>query len=100
MAFAPGGRWACTGSSDGTTRFWDTATGDELARLISLDKGQDWLVVTPEGLFDGHPSMFVTSSDATDPNKNVVYRIGADGSFLGAYIKFSDPTNILACPVP
>src|SRR5205807_10417797 len=31
------------------------ATGDELARLITLDGGLDWLVCTPDGLFDGSP---------------------------------------------
>jgi WD40 repeat protein len=34
-------------------RLWDVATGDELARLFTLDAGQDWLVLSPEGLFDG-----------------------------------------------
>lgn len=43
----------------------------------------------PEGYFDGRPSMFVTSSDATDPAKNAVYRIGSDGSFLGVYVGYS-----------
>ena len=39
---------------DGTVRIWDIATGDELAAVIPLDGG-DWLVTTPEGLFDGSP---------------------------------------------
>lgn len=61
----------------------------------------------PEGYFDGRSSMFVTSVDATDPNKNVVFRIGSDGSFLGAYVKFTDqstgvfnraPTAVLVPP--
>lgn len=43
----------------------------------------------PEGYFDGRPSMFVTSSDATDPNKNAVYRIGSNGDFLGVYVGYS-----------
>lgn len=45
-----------------------------------------------EGYFDGRPSMFVSSVDLTDPNKNVVYRIGPDGTFLGYFIRFSAGT--------
>ncbi len=43
-----------------------------------------------EGYFDGRPSMFVSSVDETDPLKNVIYRIGPDGSFLGAFASFVD----------
>jgi hypothetical protein len=42
-----------------------------------------------EGYFDGKPSMFVSSVDRLDASKNVIYRVGPDGSFLGAYIQFS-----------
>jgi hypothetical protein len=55
VAFHPDGRRALTGSSDGTARFWDLGTGDELLRLVELDGGREWLVTTPEGLFDGSP---------------------------------------------
>ena len=40
------------------------------------------------GVFDGKPSMFVTSLDSQDPAKNAVYRIGPDGSFMGLYLQF------------
>jgi hypothetical protein len=53
VAWSTDGKRVVTGSLDGTTRLWDAATGEELCRLISLDGGDDWLVVTPEGLFDG-----------------------------------------------
>jgi WD40 repeat protein len=52
-AFSRNGRHLLTGSSDGTTRLWEVATGKQLAQLISLESGKDWLVVTPEGFFDG-----------------------------------------------
>ncbi len=62
----------------------------------------------PEGYFDGKTSMFVSTVDRTDPNKNVIFRIGSDGSFLGAFVQFTDglgtgqfsrsPSAILAPP--
>ncbi len=66
VAFSPDGKRTLTGSPDGTVRLWDAGGGDELARLISLDAGKDWLVVTPEGLFDG-------SAGGRD---KVTYRVG------------------------
>src|SRR5262249_15485736 len=53
VGFRPDGQQVLTGSTDGMTRIWDVATGDELCRLISIEGGKDWVVVTPEGLFDG-----------------------------------------------
>jgi WD40 repeat protein len=40
---------------DGKTRLWDAALGQELLTLIALDN-DDWMVVTPDGLFDGSPA--------------------------------------------
>ncbi|MBV8265976.1 MAG: hypothetical protein JO252_06495, partial [Planctomycetaceae bacterium] len=68
------------------------------------------LTFDPEGYFDGRPSLFVTSVDSSDPNKNVIYRIGPDGSFMGAFVQFTteglasmkfnlNPTSILVPPV-
>ena len=53
IAFDCDDRVVITGSSDGTTRVWDVATGDHLASLVFVSPGQEWLVITPEGLFDG-----------------------------------------------
>jgi WD40 repeat protein len=65
-AFKPDGRQILTGSGAGTTGVWDIATGDELARLINLDAGRDWLVMTPDGLFDG----------SAGGREKVMYRVG------------------------
>ena len=34
-------------------RLWDVAAGDQLCALVCLEGGQDWLAVTPGGLYDG-----------------------------------------------
>jgi hypothetical protein len=59
------------------------------------------LAFDPEGFFDGRPSLFISSADASDPNKNAVYRVGPDGSFLGAFAQFpvgADATTIAFNP--
>ena len=67
------------------------------------------LAFDSEGVFDGKPSLFVSSLSQTDPNKNVIYRIGPDGSFMGIYIRFTagasaqnfvrQPSAVLVPPV-
>jgi len=53
--FSPDGRMLASASDDGSTFLWDTQTGEHLLTLISLDDGGEWMVVTPQGLFDGTP---------------------------------------------
>jgi WD40 repeat protein len=53
VALSADGKHAWTASFDGTTRLWDTSSGKELCALLSFEAGKDWLVVTPEGFFDG-----------------------------------------------
>jgi WD40 repeat protein/uncharacterized caspase-like protein len=55
LAFSPNGRWLISGSYDGSLRLWEITTGQLLATLISPAIGDDWLVVTPDGMFDGSP---------------------------------------------
>lgn len=55
LTFNSDGRLLISGSSDASMKLWDVMAGRELASLFSLDQ-QDWLVVTPDGLFDGSPS--------------------------------------------
>ena len=49
--FYPDGRYAVSGSSDGTTRLWDVNTGEEIAQFISFTDGE-WIIITPEGYYN------------------------------------------------
>jgi WD40 repeat protein/uncharacterized caspase-like protein len=53
--FSPDGRLLASASDDGGTFLWDANTGEHLLTLISLYDGGEWMVVTPQGLFDGTP---------------------------------------------
>jgi WD40 repeat protein/uncharacterized caspase-like protein len=53
--FSPDGQLLASAGEDGSTFLWDTKTGEHLLTLISLDDGGEWMVVTPQGLFDGTP---------------------------------------------
>jgi WD40 repeat protein len=53
--FSPDARLIASASEDGSTFLWDAQTGEQLLTMISLDEGDEWMVVTPQGLFDGTP---------------------------------------------
>ncbi|MGH9846096.1 MAG: caspase family protein, partial [Blastocatellia bacterium] len=55
IAFSEDGRLIVTGSEDGSARLWNGQSGELMATLVHLNGGADWLVVTPDGLFDGTP---------------------------------------------
>lgn len=55
VAFSADGKWLVSSSEDGSTVLWDTRTAEKGATLMSLRESDDWLVVTPDGLFDGSP---------------------------------------------
>ena len=55
LDFSPDGKTLVSGSEDGSARLWDLATGELLLTMVSVNRGSDWLAVTPDGLFDGTP---------------------------------------------
>lgn len=55
VTYSSNGEWILTGSNDGTMLVWETSTGQLTATLISVADSDNWLVATPDGLFDGSP---------------------------------------------
>ena len=55
VSFSDDGKMLVSGGDDGSARLWDVQSGETLATLVTLNGGADWLVVTPDGLFDGTP---------------------------------------------
>jgi WD40 repeat protein/uncharacterized caspase-like protein len=57
VCFHPGGRLLAVLGKDGDTYLFDIQSGQLLATLISVANASslDWLVVSPDGLFDGSP---------------------------------------------
>ncbi len=55
VGFSPDGKIVSSASQDTRLKLWEAATGRELASLVAVDE-RDWLVVTPDGLFDGSPA--------------------------------------------
>jgi WD40 repeat protein len=53
LAFSADGRFLVSGSVDGTTRIWDVERGTEVALLAVRKDSEDWVVITPDGIFDG-----------------------------------------------
>src|SRR6201991_2603140 len=54
IVFSRDGRLLITGGI-GAITLWDVKLGKELASLIALDL-KEWVVITPDGLFDGTPT--------------------------------------------
>jgi len=63
LTFSPDGRFLVALGENNDKYIWNSATGEKLVTLVNLanlggasSRGKDWLVVTPDGLFDGSPS--------------------------------------------
>ena len=56
LAFSPDAKLLASAGDDGSTYLWDVNSGAHLATLVSMFDGGEWLVITPDGLFDGTPA--------------------------------------------
>jgi len=61
LSFSHDARFLVALGSNNDKYIWETSSGEKLATLVNLggtlnSRGSDWLVVTPDGLFDGSPA--------------------------------------------
>jgi WD40 repeat protein len=71
LSFSADGRFLVALGENNDKYIWDASSGEELATLVNLggalnNRGSDWLVVTPDGLFDGSPAAW----------KQILWRFG------------------------
>lgn len=55
LAFATDGGWLASASEDGSVNIWGSGGDAPASTLVSLKTAGDWVVVTPQGFFDGSP---------------------------------------------
>ncbi|HEY8204049.1 MAG TPA: caspase family protein [Pyrinomonadaceae bacterium] len=55
VSFSPDGKFVASGGDDATIKLWENGSGTLLATASAVNQGKDWLVTTPDGLFDGSP---------------------------------------------
>jgi WD40 repeat protein len=79
LSWSGNGKWLASASTDGTARVWDPRMGKEICRLMIFEGGKEWLVLGPDGEYDG-------SEEAA---KQVLYRRAGTLQFVAAdqYLK-------------
>ena len=90
----------------------NTSTTTPAANSLGASTGLvNWYSMTfdSEGVFDGTPSLFVSSVNRSDPAKNIIFQISPSGQLIGVFTQMTDglsslkfnlnPTAILIPPV-
>ncbi len=60
VAWSPDGNRVVTAADDGVLRFWKASDGRLIASLYTLASSRDWLLVAPDGRFDGSERALAT----------------------------------------
>jgi WD40 repeat protein len=73
LSFSPDARFLVALGSNNDKYIWNASSGEKLATLVNLggalnNRGSDWLVVSPDGLFDGSPAAW----------KQILWRFGGN----------------------
>lgn len=55
VTFGPGEAWLMSAGLDGSVRIWNPETQSLQVSLVSAGGVDEWLVIAPDGLFDGSP---------------------------------------------
>jgi WD40 repeat protein len=79
VIFSADGQFLFTGSEDATLKVWRARDGAELATLLTAGES-DWMVVTPDGLFDGSPATW----------RQIIWRFDDTLSYAPVEAFFSD----------
>ncbi|MFA5182648.1 MAG: caspase family protein [Syntrophales bacterium] len=84
VAFSSDEKFTLSASDDGTARLWETASGREIARMISFTDGE-WIVITPEGYFNA----------SANGARHLSVRVGNNVySIDNFYEKFYNPVHV------
>ena len=65
LSFSPDGHRLVSAGAD-AVKIWETESGQEVLRILTLPGNRDWLAVTPDGLFDGTPAAMAAISWRAD----------------------------------
>jgi WD40 repeat protein len=80
LMFTADGTLLISGSKDATTRIWAVDDGKEVLKVVSVLSARDWLVVSPEGLFDG----------SADAMRQVGWRLGESNEVVSLEAFYND----------
>jgi WD40 repeat protein/uncharacterized caspase-like protein len=55
LAFSSDARFIVSGSEDATAKIWAPGVAQPVGTLLTFNDSREWLVIAPDGLFDGSP---------------------------------------------